>query len=434
LSNNINKNELFSFTAYPKVSGLLEYTIKIFNDNNVLLTKETIPLQVALESDVKILVLQSSPSFEIKQLQNWSAENGAKIMIKTKVSQNKYHTRMTNLDEYTKKNKTSKNGITPKMLNEFDMLIIDGRGFTDLSTVEYQWLNAAIRQGLGMLILADFDLFEKQESLNKQFNIQLKASEHSEPSLAYWPNRQGDFITQTDSTIPKAALSIIIQTNQLMNVQRLVESENNQLLVHQNSLVFGNVAISLLKSTHQWVTTGQKNIHSQYWSYLIKSISRNKVVVSQLSQLNSQLNFENHLTKLCIHSSETIKQLKLTHKDSSQQHILLLNQLNSSDLPKLSDSPTSLNVVYCGFFWPKQVGWYRVESNNKANDWVYIESKNQWSAMQQHLKIKATLEKQSRNDLLPIFQSKMSYQEINQWIFWWAFFICASLIWLERKL
>jgi len=419
----MRSGEYSSLAAKPKLAGLHEYKVEVRNDKKEIILREAIHFQVRNQSNAKLLVIQSSPSFETKQLQNWAAENGAEILVKTKISRNKFISRATNLTDLEEEK------LSPKLFEYFDMLIMDGRGLTELSAIELEWLSLAVKNGLGLLVLVDQTLLNNQSNklANLLAGVQLKFLKSSDDVVPYWADNNGIYHAVSEEFIPRTAISVEVNTNQLINLRRLVESEKNELLVHQHSFGMGNIVLSSLRSTHQWMTSGNKNIFSEYWKNIITNIARTEQISVEYSRSNSEIKFVGVLAMECIDSQTQFDSIRLKHvQDTSIRQELLLQNTQMSQYKK------------CGYYWPKRSGWHQIfyNINNQASestDWTYVESANNWLALQQAQNIKATLAKLSMNNRNQSSGPGNSYKPISLWFFWWMFFISASLIWFEGK-
>ncbi|NQZ06190.1 MAG: hypothetical protein HRT35_03425, partial [Algicola sp.] len=150
----VENHQTFQLTDTPKAMGSYHYRLNVVSEKNELLNDEVIPVVVSKAPAAKLLVVQSSPSFESKHLKNWASSLEASLLVLTTISKDKFITSSVNMDEHTPRK------FTPQLLNDFDLLIMDGRALVNLSAVHQQWLNQAVDQGLGLYIIADDDLIK----------------------------------------------------------------------------------------------------------------------------------------------------------------------------------------------------------------------------------------------------------------------------------
>ncbi len=425
----IEANNRFMISTVPKLSGNHRYLLKLLRND---LTKEQLnqshKIQQALHtsvtdnSQVRIAVIQSSPSFETKQLQNWAAEKGAQFFVKTTISRNKSIDRSTNFPDL------DSNKLSADFFNNFDLIIFDGRRFSQLTKQQNNWLKDAVEKGLGLLILVDHDFIKMKNLPVVLEGIQLELLNQSQQSTLSWLDNNNHWTTPIETPVTWVAARITIDPLKTVNSQNLVIADNGETIVHQQDFGSGRVAVSLLKTTHQWATSGKSIEHSHYWQNLISHISRTGETDRIFLVNNRAVNFSNHLTTVCVQTNAELNSLKVLFKgiNDNQQTVLLQKDI-------------TIPAHRCGVFWPKQSGWYQLlvdvaqeSRNQKLNSWTYIESESDWLAHQQIKRIKATLRKQQAF-MSPSENFVDHTQAINRWIFWWLSVIGSTMIWLERK-
>ena len=422
----IRAGELINLMAQPKLAGVHRYIIEVKDGLNII-ASESINLLVTDFSKAAILVIQSAPSFETKHLQNWAAEHGAQMMVKTQISRDKFITRKTNLDSL------HKSALSPTLLQAFDMLIIDGRAFLNFKPNEIEWLYQATRSGLGLLIVADQALVKaKNKKLEWLSEFELATLNEAPEVTPYWFNNSDGFVAPVERMIPTIAARFSRGNQSQNKPQVLVQTASGYPLVLKSRLGNGRIAMSLIRETHRWVTNGDSNSHSHYWQNLIHHIGRTSNNQINLDNGDDNLLFENQLAKVCLLSSEKIEQLMIGRLNEYQTNHRLLMQ-NSTAEPSR----------YCGYFWPRTPGWFQVviqsnqsnqsNTSNQHENRFYIEPATAWTSVQQQNKIRSTINKQTASKDFVANESPSKYSLISPWIFWWLFLISASVLWLERK-
>jgi len=408
--------EYFSFSTKPKLAGLHPYTLQLLDNQQQLISQESIYFHVANHAKANILVIQSSPSFEIKQLQNWAAEQGASILIKTKISQDKFITRKTNLTDL------GATELTPQLLTQFDLVIIDGRGVIELNVNESQWLGQAVENGIGVLVIADQVLVAKTSKWPEWMQgFSLTATKEISEVTPYWSNNGDGFTAPNESFIPAVAASFDIKQMTRHNV--LVQTANASPLVIQQTHGLGKLAVSLIRETHRWVTSGDK---TSYWQNLIHQLGRSQTQNAWLDEKLSVIRYANQRSEVCVYADKPAAQLRLILQSDNESTNEVLLQPKAGQVNR-----------YCGYFWPADDGWFRLVGTDglqfAQEEWIHIEKPEAWQAEQQRQKIQATQKHQRLNASNQTSVSDKSYTLISPWIFWWLFFISASLLWLERK-
>ncbi|MET1257344.1 hypothetical protein [Aliikangiella maris] len=93
----------------------------------------------------------------------------------------------------------------------------------------------------------------------------------------------------------------------------------------------------------------------------------------------------NQLAEVCLISDTLVQQVvaKANNHKTKEQKLLMQQDLSRQD-------------QYCGYFWPKESGWYHITAKDREfQSWIYVEEQASWPAIQQQEKIRATLAKQA---------------------------------------
>jgi len=430
----VRAGDFFTLVSTPKIDGLHLYRLRILNGDGQQVAEEIIPVIVEETSGAKILVVQSAPSFEVKQLQNWAAEYGATFLTKTKISKELYSTRSTNsqqpLDKLSKRSP-----INSETLEQFDMLIMDGREFLTLKLEQLKLLEEAINNGLGLLILTDQELIDTtSESIPKLL------SAFSLNTLAKSTQADIQLVSENNSVVPisetvlLSALPLYVRGEKEEAFVTLIETPKQQVIVAKMRKQLGSVSVSILKETHRLVTSSQKQEYSRIWQHLISNIARvknqHKIEISAIDNdwaVNQRMMIcekndtteENSLSKVSIFQAL----LPAEFRDNLQPAHIVSMQQNSN-------FPTN----YCGYFWPTQAGWHTLSTlrNSEPHSNVfYVHNSDSWKANIQNNKIKATKIRAKQPSRVADIQEKKV--QISDWLFWSLLIVCYSLIWIERK-
>jgi len=428
----IRPQQRFTINSVPKLSGRLEYILQVKQipllkaqpKRSSLQIEQSLHLNVTRISAARLAFIQSAPSFEAKQLQNWAAEQGAKVLVSTTISRQKSIHRITNFPELSSKT------MGPDFFHNFDLVVFDGREFSQLTQQQHGWLIEAVKNGLGILILADQSLLNMKKDSELLRGLDLQATDKSQQVNLNWLDNHNQWRVSGPQTALKTLLAaqILVDKKQLINPQQLVVSNQGLLVIHQHDFHLGRVAVSLFRDSYQWVTRGERRQYSAYWQNLIHHISRRDTTIRVLPQVDAKLNFRGSLAKICISSKLPLTTLNLYFdgKPANQQTLLL----------QPSDNVES---NHCGYFWPNQSGWYQIKDAKNLHQkiaikdsWIFIEDTTRWQAQQQRLKISATLAKQQA---YKAFEKPLQKNDkpIDLWWMWWFVITGSSIIWIERK-
>ena len=383
-------------------------------------------------------MLRSSPSFEVKQFQNWAAENNAKLLIRSRVSKNVFSTRSVNRQE--KKLDFSDQIISSLQLAKFDLLIIDQLLISQLEKSERKRIINAVNSGLGVIISSNNHVNRKQGENRVLDSLDFPLYQLTKP-LDIRPILISKNLGRqifTEDTLPISArlntsrpgaqnISSPVANLSLQN-RNLVESEDGQPLVKLRKVGRGKVALNLLQQSNRWVTSGNSAAFSLLWQHLIKNIARQSFTPKISFNSLASINYPNQLNALCFYTQNGKLPTRMIE-------VTRLAQPSSTHRLSIQRSSTN-NLENCAYFWPNHGGWYHAAIEQQFNLGIdsatfFIDKKNTWQADQQYNYKAATAAKQAAYD--PSNQTNLTYRKVNPWLFWWIFFISISFIWIEKR-
>ncbi|WP_196138918.1 hypothetical protein [Aliikangiella sp. G2MR2-5] len=417
--------EFFEVSHRPKLSGNHLYRLQISRMNKTIkqvLISEEIDVEVTGHSKLNLLLLQSAPSFELKNLHNWAAASGAKILSKIQISRDKYITKAVNRELPVSKS------LDLEFFSSFDLVVADARMLSQLSESETEALINEVNKGLGMIVIADNSLLVQNTAsakikphwLHRHFQLGYPSpKEGSEPVQLSWHDGNGGLVSPRESLVSRRAIKFEHQDRQLIS---LVYSSKGEPLVVSRAQGKGKIALSLLTGVAGWSTSGDKSNYSLFWQAMIKQVAR-------LGEMNPIIALDQR------HSSKVGKAQRLCIRGGDKHELIFLNHGGGQKL-KLSPALSEPNRK-CAQVWLTREGWYQLSLKNnglvEAKKAFYSYSKEAWHAQEQNEKFIASLNRVKNSE----GQSRISvgdFTPINLWWMWSLFILSASLLWLERKL
>lgn len=377
---------------------------------------ENIAFNVVGSSKPSVIIKQSSPSFETRQLKQWLTQAGSPVQVITKISKNKWSQQRINIQESDALalNSAVSHQLTRKLLNETDLLIMDARALLNLAQTELNALEQAVNDGLGLYINIDESftnklITEKNISLLSHFSIQPVMLEHNKV-VAKW---RGQNTNDVENPIMANTVAVDITATY---GQTLIESTNGRQLVVRQSLGLGNIAISTLTQTYPWALEAGEVYYSQYWQTILSKLTRKNDTQWLPPELDT-LNLVDQQIEICIVST---------------QALTFLPVMNISHYPLLNDKK-------CGVQQPNKAGWLRLQTFSENNIMMaeqmrYIYSHSNFKAWQQSKK--QTLS--SRHSVLASFSTQNTalekrYQAIDKRYLWLLLLLLLTFLWIERK-
>lgn len=412
--------ENFALNIPAKSTGQWIYRLQVSKNSDAkILADEPIAFSVTAPEQLKILIKQSSPSFETRQLKNWAAKFGSKISVLTQISQDKdirqnINLRATELEQITAP-------FIGRTLDNFDWLVIDGRALLTLKKQSKNALQAAVNRGLGVYIIADNELVSAWPvtSMDWLSDIHIQPLDVANyASTPIWPH------SQIEQTMPllKAKITAVNHTP-------LVQNNAAQILVSQSKIGFGQVAVSLINSTYSWQTAGLSEQYSHYWQSVIHQLARPKQSPYWLKTKLDSLRLVNQRQQKCVMGAADSG---VTIDNVNEQPLMLAQDLVQAE-------------QQCLTIWPTKSGWHQLtwSKNTELADpqnakqwaldsWLYAYTEQNWSVWQQaqnHHASQNIAQQHNANWL-----EKQATKSLDKIWFWGLLILSMSLLWLERKL
>jgi hypothetical protein len=415
-----------SFTlSFPATSiGQWVYRLQLSKsgENNPI-ADEPIAFVVAKPAPLRILIKQSAPSFETRQLKNWAAEFGSQISVLTQISQTKDIRQNINMDTETLEQitLTANEPFTEQALVNFDWLLIDGRALLTLTAQQTTALQTAIKNGLGMYIITDNELINAWPvpSLDWLLDINLQPLDVANYSaIPYWPH------SKIEQAMPLVKANITSARGAY-----LVQNKEAQILVSHSKIGLGHVAVSLINTTYGWQTSGLTEQYSHYWQSVIYELARPKQSAYwQSTQPNSLTLVNKHMQKCLLGATE----LGVTTYDQHPYPLILTQDLIQTE-------------QQCLTMWPTNAGWHKLiwsenttvtDTNNaptsSVNTWFYAHAEQDWQQWRQ-VKNQLVSQKIAQQQITKKGEKPSVKSLDKDWV--WALLVLSmSLLWLERKL
>lgn len=419
----IRNGEWFRMDARPKSKGRLGYKLQAW-DGESLLAEEPVALDVGTSTPIRIMVYQSAPSFETRQLKNFATTQGAEVLVHTMISKGRSISQSANLA------RNAETAISPRTLANQDIVIMDGRTLAGLANPQLQWLDDAIEQGLGVLILADTSLLESFNRFSTDLlrGFSLEYDQDAKPAAI--PQLPDNGTVRHDLALPVAAMNL--QASHA-GTEVLLDDGAGRILAAQHGKGLGHVAISLVKQSQRLLTSGHRAAWSNHWASLIAAVARPEKNSFLIPAEDTSFFSPGVKTPVCAMSSTGPLSVTITPPgDEAGQ--------GPFELPLVQGQTGSPRL--CAWFWPQSSGWHRIDLRG-ANDEqildrhsVHITDPGQWLAQMRQERIVDTRNRLAGHDgdTAQASGGKLVSEALNNTWLWCVLVIFAGLLWLERKL
>ncbi len=350
----IAADSTFVLSVRPAAEGRFEYVI-LPAPGSPHAVPDTLGVVVTHARPPSLLILDASPSFESRYLEDWLRRRGGSLALRTEISRDRYHTRFLNRPA------ADLSRLSPGLLQEFDLLLLDARTLRSLPVGEQRVLTAAANAGLGIMLVADAQ------------------SPPSTELLAGFPLspvgggvRSGRVKWATESGRTRVDLAPLqLAANHETPV--LVTDSAGAAVVAWRRRGAGAVGVSLVLTPSRWQLGGEHELFADYWSRLIGALARPPQVrweVSQPPRVDAPM------------------QIIRSGADSGAAVIVESPEGNRDSLYLAQDPLTATR--WEGSYWPRVAGWHRVIGTSSAPGFYVTGG---WTALDAAARRRATLER-----------------------------------------
>jgi hypothetical protein len=404
--------DAFELMTYPKAPGLLNYRLRVL-DNESELETEPVPVEVRPGERPVIYVLQSAPSFESRQLRNWAGENSATLVIDTVI------TRGRELRQLVNSNALANDRLSPSLLEATGLAVVDGRAWAGLDAGRRAWFEEAVRGGMGLLILADGDLakhLDNDDALLQGFGL---VEQERDPD-GYVPVWEG---SRSEQQLPLVGFALEVE-----DAAALTRTGSGEVVEAYRNIGLGRVAISVLRERHRWLTSGDEATYTSYWARLLGRLGRPAALPYLLPIDDDAWPRPQRRSRLCALAADA---------DVSFE----VGPLPGETMLSLESAAPSVGGPHrCAEFWPQQAGWHRVGlyvgDTGEARDeaFLYVFAKDEWQSHWRYERQQATLARAVANVEDQAAMTRTARIDIDPLWPWLLFMFSAGLLWLERRL
>ncbi len=388
------EEQVVTFRFTPKASGQFVYHLLVKNEEEVL-SDEPLPIKVGEGETLKVLIINTFPTFETKYLKNFLTERGHEVLARTQLTQGKYKF------EYFNGASNPIYGFTSKNLKDYDLLIIDTDSYTSLGRASKAAMEAAVESnGLGVFIQPNESMFRLGESrsifkFDRDFTTEITFSE-SEQTLQKYPFTFQEEVRTQEVLVDSVAVAAYVP------------------------LQMGKIGTTLLQNTYQLILDGNEQMYAHIWTQILNSFAREQqsavewASVTQYPRPDQPFEFELHtsLNDFTVITDEgaTISLL---------QDDLMFNK-------------------WTGTQYPRKTGWNQlqvsIDSITPFSYFVYGQDELQSITRAEILKANYLKFGNTNSFAASVATSKKELKPISPLWFYIVLLLCLGWLWLEPKL
>ena len=390
-----NNPAVFALTFTPKQAGRFLYRFVVKNEAGKVVDNIPMPIEVRGEKKLNVLILQEFPSAEVRYLKNFLAEQGHRLTLRYQLSRNIFRYESAN----TAPVKVTR--LDDKLLNDFDLLLLDSDVLQNLPASERKQLETSLNKGLGVIVL--FNGTPTGSTALKTLHA---------PEFA--PLRQDT-----------VHLTVIKQPVQLRTLGRYIPAQDGfQPLLQAGTRSFsgytfsgfGKTGFQLLNETYRFVAEGKPALFAALWGPLIEQTARVRQQPARLKVLTPEPIYPNEPIDIEILAEG------------------LTPTLLADSVPVPLTEDVAIDGRWLGRVWFGETGWhsFAVAQDSTAQSGLYLHDPAHWQSgrvVYQHQQNKL----KSGNAITPAVTTE-TLQRISPWIFFALFLLSAGFLWLSVKL
>lgn len=400
----------FEFVITPQHSGQYLYTLLSRTVAGDTLHKEHVPLCIEPVDTLTVLLVESAPSFETRQLRAWLAARGSRVASRTTISKEKTATEFLNLSS------RSLSPLNDAVLSAFEVLMLDAVSLSLLSAAERAALARALENGLGILLFVN-DIESLQQlpaDWQRRFGVSTAAIMDDEPREV-----EVRLVDQSLADVPLLpAFATVLHHGGRTKV--LAHTVLQQPLATVTLHGFGHTGCSAVQETYRWALMGRHDVYAAYWSTILKHLARPKPersvwrLLTSVPTVNAPLRWLLH---------------------TRQPHPLGIVQTGA-----VSDTFFLMQDVYeptlwRGTYWARTAGWHCLSDGRSSPMWFYVFDQRERTAQraieQQHLTQYCATFQHMRSD-----SSAAQVWHVERWPLWsffLLFVLAVGYLWAEQR-
>ena len=239
---------IFELRFTPQAAGLQTFELRSAGvvDSGVV--------DVRTRRPPAVLVVEGTPGFELAHFRRWLARRGGKVAARTTVSRGRVRTTALNGAP------TPSRELSPALLHEFEVVVMDGAAAHTLSGRELDALREAVRRdGLGLLFAG---------SAPRLDGLPVPRSSPRSGARAVRIRRSGS--SQLSPTVTAEAWTPV--AGQAGSV--FLEDIAGGAVAAWEASGAGRIGVSAIRNPSRWLLEGDQVAYDRYWTTILASLER----------------------------------------------------------------------------------------------------------------------------------------------------------------
>jgi hypothetical protein len=332
-SGRIAQDSTFVLGTRPPAVARLRYALRLLPTGGPVIT-ETLGAAIVDRPPPRVLILDRSPSFESRYLEDWLRDAGGSLAVRTEISRGRYRTRYLN--------RAAELGrLTASALRSFDVAVLGTRTLAALEPSERATLESAVRDsGLGVVLGAE-DAAPHGTGLLEGFSLRASGGVDRTSRLVW----DGDSAGRRAVGIAPLVLGGDDAIRSLAS-----DSAGNAVAAWRRSGA-GAVAVSLVTTPSRWRLGGEPKQFAAFWSLLLGAAGRPAAAGWEMTG-PALVDRPLRLARL---GPDTTPAAVVDGPDGGRDSMFLAQDV-------------IVPTRWEGSYWPRTPGWHRVSGDSLALD------------------------------------------------------------------
>ncbi len=389
-----DETQKFQLSTDLKVRGKFLFQLIEKDSLNTIISKDPLPIIVTKENQLSILIINDFPTFETKYLKNYLAKKGHQVLIRSKLTKDRYKY------EYFNMTKRSPVAFDLKTLQKFDLMLIDAISLNSLSRGSINSIKKTIvDQGLGVFIQADQGFYNSNDRLT-QFKFQ-----------------RDNIVSTIFKDRPRIKLTTYPYKFRSEFSLQTIQTSGVKTLSAYKILGMGRVGTSILQNSYELVLNGHADMYQELWSSVLGDLSRKEIMNTEWNT-KPLFAFENEPMEVSI-------------RTRFEQPTINTNE--DAIIPMTQD--VDIASLWRGKTTPKNMGWkhLQLQQDSIPNLDYYVANNDSWQSLKAYNTSMANQRYFNQNNTSNV-KSNDPLTQINPLWYFALFLFCVGYLWLEPKL
>ncbi|MDG2519308.1 carboxypeptidase regulatory-like domain-containing protein [Lysobacter soli] len=399
----------FALTATARGEGSAMLRVRVLDARQRAVEDVDVPVQVEAQSPPRVLVIAGAPNPEVKYLRRWLEDAGLPAQTQMAVGGG------VQLGD-------APVSIDAATLSRFDVAILDERAWSSLGDAQRGALDAAVRDGLGLLIRVTGALSANERARLRALGFVVEGGRDSTVAKLAQGARDdaaerarlgpGTQDAPRSHEEPPVAVPELTRRDAKLGAADgvpLLRDANGAVLAMWRAHGRGRVGVSLLADSYRLVLGGRDDRHAQLWSDAVSTLARARTHATFDIDADA---WKGERMSLC----GVQEGASVVAPDGSMHRVL-----------------RDPDARGCAAFWPESAGWHRVRSGDREQAF-FVRAHDAAPGMRAQAMREATLRLASSSSNVANDQGPGPDRPGARWPWWLGWLVAsAALWWFERS-